>query len=481
MSSMGAGPPSLESTTTFGAHGIAPNTMMLPPRSALVSGELLAQNHAGHIPNIPVHSPAGSLHRSLSRTRIGAFSLKQRTPRRPMPLQIAQRRYTTPGTESMQSPLSSGTSAYFSESVMSASPPQSDFHYLPSDRSTMSLHRDDSITGAELPPIPPIPSLEPSRRSVSRPRRPAILSEKSPQRPVHRKPKGPLPPRLVNLNDPKDYKTAQNTVAARGTRQRKAYSAQWLEKYRDETKVYIRDLEATLREMNDRVANLERENQEMRQALSRRPVPEHLARCALYPNSSSSKHGSFDDLPTAGLGNAGPNQHREIAPMQVPGKFPVVPSIPSIEDYLNLMSGQQSVSDNLITEPLTTRLYENSENLAFRQLDSYGSAHDSPQQVASEHPTASDEELMEDLFGDVLIEAGGQNTLAQEPPVTPNTAYIWGVDPVISWAEAQEQLAMDDDEFYRNRWNPDYLNVTDRSGSPQTQQNNEEGPISLQA
>ena len=397
-----------------------------------------------------------------------------------MSLQIAQRRYTTPGTETMQSPLSSGTSAYFSESVMSGSPPQSDFGYLPSDRSTMSLHRDDSITGAELPPIPSIPSLEPSRRSASRPRRPAILSEKSPKRPIHRKPKGPLPPRLVNLDDPRDYKTAQNTVAARGTRQRKAESSQWLEKYRDETKVYIRDLEATLREMNEQVADLERENQEMRQVLSRRPLSEPLARYAQYPDSSSSKHGSFDDLPNAGLSNAGSNQHHGIVPMSVPGNFPIVPNIPTIEDHLNMMSREQSFGDNLTTEPRTATPCNHSETSAFRQFDSYGSAHDSPQQVASEHPTASDEEWLNELFSDVPTEAGGRNTPAQEPPVTPNTAYIWGVNPVISWAEAQNQLAMDDDQFH-NRWNFDYSNMTEGSGSPQTHQNMDEGQTLLQA
>ena len=478
MLSMSAGSPSLESTTSYTIHNTAPNRMMPPPISALQGGGPLVKNHAGHVPNIPMHPPVGSLHGGLSHTRIGDFSSKHRSPRGPMPLQMAERRYTTPGAESAQSPPSSSTSAYFSESVMSASPSQSDFGYLPSDYSTASLQRDESLNGAELPQIPPLPSLEPTRLTASGPRRPAILSEKSPKRPIHRKPKGPLPPRLVNPDDPKDFKTAQNTIAARGTRQRKMDSATWLLRYRDETKVYIRDLEAYAAAKNERVAILERENQELRDTLSRRPGSEHPARYAQYLSSSSSKHGSFEDLPTAHLNNAGPHQHREIVPMQMPNGFPIVPDYPSIEDYLKSIMHEQSIDDILTTEPGTARPYDHFETSALRQVEPYASAHDSPGLVASEFRTATDDSL----FGDIPTEAGDRNTPADDPPATPNTAFNWDMTHVIGWSEAQELLGMDDYEVFDDSWTGDnHSSVAPGFGSPQTHQNVEEGQVSLQA
>ena len=470
--SIGASPSSLKSATTYGILNTAPNLMLPPPRSSGLAGELQLKNHAGHIPNILMHPTVASLHGGLSHTRIGDFSLRRRTPRRPMPLHIAERRDTTPGTGSMQSPTPSGTSAYFSESVMSNSPSQSNFGYLPSDHSTTSLHRDDSLTGAELPLIPPMPSAEPSWLAASGPRRPPILSEKSPRRPIHRKPKASPPPRVVNPDDPKDFKTAQNTIAARGTRKRKTDSANWLMRYRDDTKVYIRELEASFAESNERVAILERENLELRQALSLRPGSDSLARYAQYPNSPGSKHGSFNDLQT-------PHQHREIVPMQVPGDFPVLHGFPSIEDYLPSMRREQSNDIDLTLEPLTARPYDHRERSATRQFDPNASVHDSPQQEASKLRTARDESM----FVDVPPEASDPNPPTAEPPVSPSTAYNWEQGHVISWSEAQDQFEMDDYEFFGDPWYPyNDPNAAQVFGSPPVPQNNvEEGQIPFQA
>lgn len=477
MLSMHASTSSRKSATTYDIHNTTPNMMVpLPTSAGLVRG-LLLKTHAGHVPNIPMHAPVTSLHGGLSHTRIGDFSSKQRTPGRSMTLQIPGRRYTTPA-ESMQSPPPSATSAYFSESAVSASPPQSDFSYLQSDRSTMSLHRDDSLTGADLPPIPPVPSLEPSRRfATSGPNRPAILSEKSPKRPIHRKPKGPLAPRVVNPDDPKDFKTAQNTVAARGTRQRKLESAEWLMRYRDDTKVYIRDLEATLAERNERVEILERENQELRQALSLRPGSDRPAQYTQYPGSSSSKHGSYDDLPTASLSNPRLHRHREIVPMQVPGSLLITQGLPSLEDSLYSMSHEQSIGDNLTTEPRTARPYDHREISALQQLEANANIHDSPQQVASEHPTETDGSL----FGDIPKEADDENPSAHEAPADPSTAYDLDLDRYISWSQAQDQFEMDDDEFFNDHLNFDYSNVPQDFGRRQSHHNVEEDQVSVQA
>ena len=321
----------LSSTTLYpSSSDVLVNPMAPPPMPGGYSGELSLRNLGHNVPGIPgPYQAMESPYRSLPPSPHHQFFPARRAARRPDPLHmanIAHYRGPSSAVGEMQTPPSSSTSAYFSDSAMSGSLPASDNEHLQSDNSWASLTgEEESLTANEqLPAIPLLPSPRLSRAEGLVPRRPTILSEKSPKRPMLRKPKGPLPPRAVKPGDPKDFKTAQNTIAARGTRQRKNDSQLWLLRYRDETKDYIRDLEHVLTERNERIAFLERENNGLRQLLNGRtesnPRPEsippletnhrpgtlNLSRYDSYTTLSDRRPSSFDDYTTAGTGTATP-------------------------------------------------------------------------------------------------------------------------------------------------------------------------------
>lgn len=376
--SLGAGQSSLSLYPL--SSDVLENPMGPPATPGGYLGELALRSFGGNVPGIPgPYQVVKSAHGSLPTSPHHQFSPARRAARRPDPLQISNvAQYPGPSSAmgEMQTPPSSSTSAYFSDSAMSGSLPLSDNDYLQWDISGASLTGEESLTADE--PIPAIPILPPPRLSRPGgpvPRRPAILSEKSPKRPMLRKPKGPLPPRVVKPGDPKDYKTAQNTIAARGTRQRKNDSQSWLLRYRDETKDYILDLEHVLTERNERVALLQRENNNLRAMLTdhpgSNPRPSTIDLSPYNAHSTLSHSGppSFDDYTTAGTGNAALLERvgAGTAPMLSRGYS--APDLSRDSPYLSSPStNQQGLDDSEIAGHKTANPWEQS----FEQLRSGG-------------------------------------------------------------------------------------------------------------
>ena len=449
--SMSASPSFLELNTSFSNQDAIRNIMRPPPSPASLTRGLALRSYSGNLSGIPKHPTLRTAYCSLPPTPPDDISKSLRAWKRPGPLQmpcVAQLRGPSSPTEGTQTPPTSGTSAYFSEGAMSGSPFISDVEIFDSEYSTANLMGDDSLIPNEpLPVTARSPSPRSSRPRESGPRRPAILSEKSPQRPVHRKPKAPLPPRIVKPNDPKDFKTAQNTIAARGTRQRKVESATWLQRYRDDTKSYITDLEEFVTERNERIAELERENMELKRMFELRPESTNLSKYIPYSSSSSSKQQPTNDSREAGPSTATPQSQDAVESKQALCHGLGINDLIRYNSFpFSEPSHQQSLNDSSIAGFSSASLPE-MRGFFPKGTPSHGpSANERPLFGPSPHSTASHESS----FSDHTVAGPSSGMPGQQEGMV-------GVSEDLQFA-----MEMGDDGFVNDKWQPD----TDHSADP---------------